>query len=452
MSSQGANKPLLLFTSFPSEGHTNPVLAIAKYMVSHGYPVVYLAAHVHRDKICAMGAEFIAYDWTPMSPRLTSGPLPTSMVKRLSRASLQLVELFYDTLPGRFESLSAALEMLRRREPGRQIIVVEDILNMTTMPYRYGSALPAGFEERPATVGISSAAAMLQSQDTAPFYVGLPPDPTPAGRLRNSALHDLVFEGPMTSVVDAWNEALRICGCNVSPRGSPFSGWFNAYDVTMMLCSPSLEYPMSDLPSHVKFVGCLPRRGVDDNTAYPKWWSDVVQAAAPKKKKVVFVSQGTINHDVHQLIVPTLAALAGREDLLVVATMGDRDARVEAVPVLPPNARVANYIPYDAVLPYTDVFVSNAGYGAFTHAVMNGVPAVFAGTTEDKIEVAMRAEWAGFACNLGTQTPSQAQISEAVDMVFANDRFKARALQLKTENEHMDALARIEKHIVALTV
>ncbi len=39
-------------------------------------------------------------------------------------------------------------------------------------------------------------------------------------------------------------------------------------------------------------------------------------------------------------------------------------------------------------------------------AMTNGVPMVLAGATEDKLEVAMRAEYAGIAVNLRTETPT----------------------------------------------
>ena len=47
----------------------------------------------------------------------------------------------------------------------------------------------------------------------------------------------------------------------------------------------------------------------------PGWWPDLAG------RRVVLVSQGTLNIDPNELIRPTLAALAGH-DVLVVATTG----------------------------------------------------------------------------------------------------------------------------------
>ncbi|OAA43280.1 UDP-glucuronosyl/UDP-glucosyltransferase [Metarhizium rileyi] len=444
-----SGKPLLLFTSFPGEGHTNPVLAVAKHLIEHGHAVAYLSTQAYREKIVSIGAEFLPAEWPLAGLDAETGTTLQSMPIGVGRLAFLLIHIFYKNLVLRVEAVAAALEFLRSREPGREIVIVEDILNMSAMPYRYGRPLPRGFDRMPKTVGISPVSLMLQSQDTAPFMLGLPPDASESGRMRNMALNELVNDGPMKPMIDVWKEAMRQCGCTVTPEGSPFNAWFNAYDATFMLCSPSLEYPISDLPRHVQFAGCLPRRGIDSHTKYPAWWSDVadMDKAGPQAKKIVFVSQGTVSTNWDELIVPTLAALAGRDDVLTVAALGLHGAELPRTFSVPANARVADYLPYDAVLPYARVFISNAGYGAFGHAVMNGVPAIFAGETEEKPEVAMRAEWAGFAYNLRTQTPSGEQIRQAVDAVLADDRYRVRARELRTENEELDALAVIERQI-----
>lgn len=78
------------------------------------------------------------------------------------------------------------------------------------------------------------------------------------------------------------------------------------------------------------------------------------------------------------LLKPTFEALANREDVFVIGVLGQRGAALDWVK-LPGNTRSVGYLLYNAVLLYTDVFVSNAGYGGFLHCVMHGVPKVLAG-------------------------------------------------------------------------
>ncbi len=129
---------------------------------------------------------------------------------------------------------------------------------------------------------------------------------------------------------------------------------------------------------------------------------------------------------------------------LVIATLGARGAALDPAFPVPANTLVADYLPYDALLPYADVFVSNAGYGGFMQGVMNGVPMVLAGTLADKAEVAARAEWAGVAVNLMAQRPEEGKILEAVQRVLGDGGFKRRAVVLREDNEAMGSLGRVE--------
>ncbi|UNI16900.1 hypothetical protein JDV02_003288 [Purpureocillium takamizusanense] len=440
-------KPLLFFTSFPGEGHTNPVLAIATSLVSRGYDVAYLCSPAYHDRITEVGAEFLELPW-----ELSGPPIEETMTRKnvpigLERITQQISHVFYKNMRVRVDAVTRALEELRAREPSRQIIMVEDGPNMGAMPFRYGRPLPRGFSEMPKTIGISPTPLMVRSRDTAPFVLGLPPDSSDSGRQRNEWLHRLVHDGPFKPLVEAWQRVLHECGCTAVPTGSPLSAWHEGYDNLVMLCSPSLEYELSDMPSSVEFVGCLPRRGISKTVVYPKWWPEVVRHAERPDKKIIFVCQGTVNMDWSELTIPTIHAFAGREDVLVIAALGRRGAVLDDDDLLHPNVHVADYIPYDAVLPLADVFVSNAGYGAFCHAVTNGVPGVFAGQTEDKAEVSMRAEWAGFGVNMRKQRPEVAELREAVEGVLGNGQFKAKATELKAENEALDSMARIERVI-----
>jgi len=105
------------------------------------------------------------------------------------------------------------------------------------------------------------------------------------------------------------------------------------------------------------------------------------------------VTQGTLaNHNFGLVIGPTLAALANEPDLLVVATAGG--GPIDAIPSpIPGNARLAQYLPFEWMLPKVDVFVTNGGYGSVNQAMSFGIPLVAAGLTEDKADVNARVAW-----------------------------------------------------------
>ena len=215
-------------------------------------------------------------------------------------------------------------------------------------------------------------------------------------------------------------------------------------DRFLQMCIPSAEYPRSDAPSSFGFAGGLPKGSRDPYTNQPAWWTEV---AEDKTKKVVAVSQGTLAVNYTELILPTMAALADRDDILVVVALGRKGVALSPDIKVPTNARVADFIPFDDLLRHSAVFISNGGYGAFQHAIGNGTPLIIAGGTEDKPEVAARAEWAGFGINLRTGTPTSEQLRAAVEEILVNGKYKKRALVLEAEMAAHDPMG-----IVARTV
>ena len=146
---------------------------------------------------------------------------------------------------------------------------------------------------------------------------------------------------------------------------------------------------------------------------------------------------------------PTLDALADRDVLVVVATGG---RMVEELGELPANARAAEFMPYDLLLPKTDVFVTNAGFGGTQYALSHGVPLVAAGDTEDKPEVSMRAEWSGVGVNLKTGTPTAAAIRAGVDRVLDDHGYRDRARALAARIREYDTFDAIEAELEAASL
>jgi UDP:flavonoid glycosyltransferase YjiC (YdhE family) len=142
------------------------------------------------------------------------------------------------------------------------------------------------------------------------------------------------------------------------------------------------------------------------------------------------VTQGTVaNADFDALLFPTIDALADL-DVLVVGSTGGRDIPQRA---LPANARIARYLPYDRLLPRTDVFVTNGGYGGVHYALEHGVPIISTGNTEDKAEVSARVEWSGAGLRLrpgARGAVSSSAIRGAVQRVLEDGAFRTNARRI----------------------
>jgi UDP:flavonoid glycosyltransferase YjiC (YdhE family) len=208
-------------------------------------------------------------------------------------------------------------------------------------------------------------------------------------------------------------------------------------DRFLQLAIEELSYHRSDTPGHVSFVGSLPAvRSAD--VSRPDWWPDVKAA-----ERVVVVTQGTVaNEDLGNLVEPTLAALA-ELPVLVVATTGPR-ASVRNVPA---NARVAEFVPFEGLLPHADVLITNGGFGGVQQALRHGTPLVLAGQTEEKFEGNIRVAATGAAINLATDTPAVADIRAAVETVLTDADYRKNAERLAAEYAKLDALAAVAQTV-----
>ena len=127
-----------------------------------------------------------------------------------------------------------------------------------------------------------------------------------------------------------------------------------------------------------------------------------------------------------------MRALAGSDVLVVATTVGHDPDDVLPADDRPANVRLAEFIPFTELLPLVDVMVTNGGYGGVQQALAHGVPLVVAGRTEDKMEVSARVTWSGTGIALKTDTPSAAQVRDAVLQVLGRSSYRERARDLQS--------------------
>ncbi|WP_440695848.1 glycosyltransferase [Clavibacter nebraskensis] len=405
----------------PIYGHLAPLVAVGRGLAARGHDITVLTGAKHRDLVVGCGLRFaplpadVDFDDAHLDELLASA----SAARGVAVIREGMIAMFVRVIPGQHRALRALLD------DGRFDAVLAEGAFTGLVPYL--ALPPAG---RLPVLGIGTTPVVLASVDAAPFGAALPPGRGPLGRLRNRALALAVRPGltrPLRRAVDA---VLAEIGAPAS-RADAFDYAYRCFDALYQLSVADLEYPRRELPATVRFVGPL-REAADGacEVALPDWWPDLVDG-----RPVVHVTQGTIdNADLGRLIAPTLRALA-HEDVLVVATTGGRPvadvARALGGP-LPANARVAEYIPYDLLLPRIDAVVTNGGFGGVQRAIAHGLPLVVAGSTEDKPEVAARVAWAGCGRDLRTGTPRPDAIRRAVREVLTTPSYRLRSRELAT--------------------
>ncbi len=413
----------------PFRGELQPLLQIAGGLVERGHAVTVLTGSRFEGRVADLGARFV-----PLTGRADFDD--RNLVERFPEAATvapgadQLNFLFgtsADAVPDQHRSLQQLFEA----EPDAALLTNSVFFGH----WAVGLGAPGLRPRRWVAVGCNPVA--LASDDTTPFG---PAQPGPEGDVRaaNRAANE-DFQASLEPCRERIEQAVRRLGAT-EPVASVFDGMVTVPDVFASLTVPGLEFGRSDAPDSLHLVGVLPPPTSSGWTP-PDWWADL-----ESDRPVVVVTQGTLaNGDLGQLVRPTLDALAD-QDVLVVAALG-RD--VDDLPgTVPANARVEAFIPFGALLPYADVFVTNGGFGATQQALAAGLPVVIAGTTEDKPLVSARVTARGVGHDLRTATPEPHVVREAVLDLLTNDQVRAAVDRLAVEYAQHDALDTIEQLLV----
>jgi UDP:flavonoid glycosyltransferase YjiC (YdhE family) len=336
--------------------------------------------------------------------------------KGINALKWDIKHVFIDAGPGQLKDLGEII-----KEFPADVVLADFTFGGAKWFHEKGGPVWASFGHMPPT---------FSSQDTAPYGLGMFPNTSAPGRFRNRFLNWLVTNVLFKDVVTHTDKKRAEEGLSAEHK-SPLDTAVSPY-LLLQGTIPEFEYPRSDKPPQVHFVGPFLPEPPTDFTP-PVWWSEIVDTNRP----VVHVTQGTIDTDPARLILPTIEALAG-EDVVVVATTGGQPVDILKPASLPANVRIAPFIPHHFLLPHVDVMVTNGGYNGVHIALANGVPLVVNGHTEDKPEVGNRVAWAGVGIKIKERQPTSARIKEAVQKILADSSYKERARKMQASFAHYD--------------
>ncbi|SFB11000.1 UDP:flavonoid glycosyltransferase YjiC, YdhE family [Rhizobium sp. NFR07] len=406
-----------LLASTPATGHLNPILSIGRILIAAGHEVAVLTGDIFRRQVEEAGARFCSlppganFDLRRIETVIPDiARIPQGPERRLAMSR----KIFIDVVPLQ----SAGLGDVLADFPADAILVDNTFFGIFPMLLGPRSA-------RPPIAVCGTMFLHAPRDDGAPTFLGLPPAVNKAELDAYATMATEQDKQIVRPVLDRLNELLKEMGC--PPLQS------NVHDAAVLLPDlflqmtvASFEFPRKNLPPSVVFAGALPI--MPGQAPLPDWAHEL-----DGSRKVVLVTQGTVsNLNFDQLVIPTLKALAERPDILVVVTAGGRAA--EALPApLPANARTADYLPFDWLLPKVDVFVTNGGYGSVNQALSHGIPIVGAGVTEDKGDVNARVAWSGAGINLATSEPTEKMIKDAVLAILGVPIYRQRAEALAAE-------------------
>jgi UDP:flavonoid glycosyltransferase YjiC (YdhE family) len=423
----------VILGAIPFDGHVTPMLGVARRFTELGIRVRFLTGSDYADRVRAAGAELLALP--AEADHVDASVVRDAGEKRLRGAAAlreNLDRVFIHPTGGQYRALLAALEA----EPADAVLTESGFS---------GSAALLRTPGHPPVIICGIIPLGVTSRDTAPFGLGLAPDASPLGRVRNRALawamRHVLFRQNQQSADRTMRE---LTGDDMHGF---FLDWPQEAHTIAQFTVPSFEYPRSDAPANLRYFGPVSRLA-PTTIPRPDWWHEL-----DGTRPVVHVTQGTVaNLDLGELVRPALDGLAG-DDVLVVVSTGGRP--VSELGRLPANARAAEMLPYAELLPRTDVFVTNGGSGGVIYAFESGVPIVVAGDTEDKPETAARVAWSGAGVNLRTGTPTASAVRDAVRRVLADGRYARESARIGAEiqvSPGVDGLAELVRSLTPARV
>ncbi len=415
-----------LIMTGPYPGHVTPTIPIARKLVERGHEVVWITGRLYRDKVETIGAGF--------------HPLP----KELDPNGIE----FYDFRPKLKElkglrQIRYYIKHVFLDACSREIEAIDTVLTNFQADVLVGDPIAFGLYFRSEMGGLPSAQISLlplslPSRDTAPFGLGLLPGNNLITRGRNQMLNFLIYHVLLRDLTRYANHIRRDLGLEPL-NGTFFSGMFEKPSLIMQISTPTFEYPRSDQPEYLHFIGPVLTEP-DPAFKPPHWWSDL-----DSTKPVVLVNQGTVATNLDDLIVPTIEGLNDQHMFIVVVPVKEGQLRQ-----LPEHVKAEPFIPFGHLLPHVNVMVTNGGYGGTQRALAQGIPLVVAGNTDDKMEVAARVEWAGAGINLRKQRPSPGELRDAVKEVLINPVYRENARRIQSDFAKYDAPTRAAELLEAL--
>ncbi|OYO15494.1 glycosyl transferase [Enemella evansiae] len=401
----------VLVCALPGRGHVAPTAAVVEGLVNHGHRVRVVTGRKYAERFTRLGAEVVLM---PAEADFDDADLDASFPGRnklrgLALARHDLRESFVRPIPTRWKTMQQTMAAESAD------VVMCDPLFMAGIPL------------------------LLTRTDHQPrvYVLGFVPLPLPplaapgrGHRAREWAMDRLM--GMMTGPVQALAEKITL-ELSGKPLPCRFINWIEMSDGIFQMTCPSFEYPRPDgtVPTH--YIGTV---ATSTTTTYPlpHWWAEL-----DTERPVIHVTQGTVANDsLGDLIRPTIEALADEDVLVVVTTCGTPlDMRV------PDNVRVADFLPYDQLLPTCSLMITNGGYGGVNLALRHGVPLLVVGASEDKRLIAQRVAWSGAGIGIARQRISPRRLRRAARRVLDHPQYRARAQALADEMAATHGIAEI---------
>jgi UDP:flavonoid glycosyltransferase YjiC (YdhE family) len=414
------NGKRILFAAVPADGHINPLTGIAKFLQSNGFDVRWYTSISYAEKLKQMEIPHYTFK---KAMEVTASNVDELFPER-SKIKNSIKKLNYDLK--NFFILRSTEYLDDMQEIYKSFpfdLLIADCL-FTAIP------LVKEYMKIP-VIAVGIVPVMEESKDLGPSGLGLIPASSMIGKWKHSLLRVLAKKFLFSKSNKLMHDILNSYGV-FADDVFLFDMVSKKSDLLLQIGTPGFEYYRSDLSRNIRFIGALLPWLKTKN--HKPWYDERLN----RYSKVVLVTQGTVEKDVTKIITPALEAYKGTDTLVICTTGGSQtDELRKKYPY--ENIIIEDFIAFNDVMPYADVYVTNGGYGGVTLGIQNRLPLVVAGLHEGKNEICARIGYFKYGIDLKTETPETAQLKAAVEEVLNNPVYKQNIHCLANEFEQYNA-------------
>lgn len=421
----------ILFASMPAEGHVNPLTGLAKYLQTQGCDVRWYTGASYAAKMAKLNIPLFPFR---KAVDVNGGNLEELFPER-EKIKGQVKKLVYDMIHVFIRQAPKFIDDMQdiRKEFPFDVVVAE--CTFTAIPLiKKVFKVPV--------VGIGIVPLTETSRDLPPPGLGMTPSDSLTGRIKQKFLRFFTNEVLFRKANTASYEILDSYGVP-HKRTNIFDTAVKMSDIYLQSGTPGFEYRRSDMGKNIRFIGSLLPYS-SGQKSIP--WSD---ARLKQYQSIVLVTQGTVEKDAEKLLVPTLEAFKNTDTLVICTTGGSQTEELrKRFPQR--NLIIEDFIPFDHVMPYANVYITNGGYGGVMLGIENELPMVVAGVHEGKNEICARVGYFNLGINLGTEKPTPIQVKKAVEKILADTKYKANVERLSKEFNRYNPGELSARHIATL--
>ena len=425
-------KQRILFATMPMDGHFSPLTSLAKYLSELGHDVRWYVGGHYGEKVTKLGLHhypFIKAKTVNQENLDILFPARSKMRGIIARLRFDINQVFLLRAPEFVEDVTAVYDTWPFD------LIVHDVTFMG------GSLIRELLPVRSVAIGVVPLAE--SDNNLPPSGLGKVPATGWLNRKLQHLLRYMVQEVLFKPCNDLHNK-IRIQHGLPPTKGFLFDYAIRSADLYLQSGVPSFEFPRQRISPNVRFVGAM----LPYNRGAKRHFEHADKAL--EARRVVLVTQGTVEKDIEKILVPTLEAFADDPDTLVIATTGG--SRTAELRDRFPQGHfiIEDFIDFHSVMPYANTYITNGGYGGVMLGLQHNLPIVAAGVHEGKNEIAARVAYCKVGVNLKTETPKPRQIRQAVERVLSDVTYRQNVRKLSREFARFNANKLSLQHIQAM--